>query len=141
MRLTRRQILDALKEWNRAWEVHDLDGVMALFHDDVCFENWTGGRATGKENLRNAWNPWFENHGGFRFAEEETFVDEVAQKALYRWTLCWPSREPGCEGIPERRCGVDILHFRDGKIIRKQTYSKTVVEIGTERVFLTPDNP
>lgn len=47
--------------------------------------------------------------------------------------------EPGYEGIPEERRGVDILHFRNGKIIRKLTYSKTVAEIGKDRVFLTPD--
>ena len=140
MTLTRRQILEALTEWNRAWEAHDLDGVMDLFHQDVIFENWTGGRAAGKVNLRRAWTPWFEKHGGFRFTEEETFVDEEAQKALFRWKLDWPSQEPGYEGIPERRCGVDVLHFRDGKIIRKLTYSKTVLEIGKDRIYLTAGN-
>ena len=136
--LGKEEILGRLAEWNRAWDHHDLEGVMALFHDDVYFENWTGGYAKGKENLRNAWSDWFQNHGDFRFTEEETFVDEGEQKALYRWTLEWPSLEKGFDGKAERRRGVDVLHFKDGKIIQKLTYSKTVLEIEGQRVPLHP---
>jgi len=131
--LSRDDIIKALTKWNLAWDNHDLDGVMELFHDDVLFENWTGGRAKGKENLRKAWAPWFKNHGDFRFTEEETFIDADQQKALYRWQLDWLSLEKGYEGRPETRRGVDVLHFRDGKIIRKLTYSKTTIEIDGER--------
>jgi ketosteroid isomerase-like protein len=134
--LSKKGILQALAQWNLAWDNHDLDGVMQLFHDEVLFENWTGGRAKGKENLRKAWLPWFENHGDFRFTEEETFIDVDAQKVLYRWQLDWPSFEKGFEGKPEKRRGVDILHFRDGKIIKKLTYSKTTIEIHGERMRL-----
>jgi ketosteroid isomerase-like protein len=137
MLLSRKQIKKALTQWNRAWNSHDFDGVMELFHDEILFENWTGGRAKGKEALRHAWSPWFKNHGGFRFTEEETFIDEVEQKALYRWRLDWPSLEQCYEGRPERRWGVDVLHFRDGKIVQKLTYSKTTVEIDGERVRLS----
>jgi ketosteroid isomerase-like protein len=128
----------ALRKWNRAWAEHDLDGVMELFHEDVLFENWTGGRAQGKQALRSAWAPWFADHGGFRFAEEETFIDEAQQKALYRWRLEWPSFEKGYEGRPETRRGVDVIHFQDGRIIRKLSYCKTTVEIDAERVRLVP---
>ncbi|MBI4775755.1 MAG: nuclear transport factor 2 family protein [Deltaproteobacteria bacterium] len=136
--LGREEILGRLAEWNRAWDRHDLEGVMALFHDDIYFENWTGGNARGKENLRNAWSDWFRNHGNFRFTEEDTFVDERGQKALYRWTLEWPSMEKGFEGQAERRRGVDVLHFKDGKIVQKLTYSKTVLEIEGRRVRMNP---
>ncbi len=134
--LSRKEMEEALRRWNRAWDEHDLDGVMELFHPDILFENWTGGRAQGKEALRKAWAPWFRNHGGFRFLEEDTFIDEEGQKALYQWTLEWPSLEEGHEGKPEKRRGVDLLHFQDGKIIRKSTYSKTTLEIGGKRVKL-----
>ena len=133
MILSRREIKNALKQWNLAWDNHDLEGVMKLFHDEVVFENWTGGKAQGKEALWKAWAPWFANHRGFRFTEEETFIDEEEQKALYRWQLEWPSFEKGCEGKPEKRRGVDVLHFRDGKIIKKLTYSKTTIEIEGRR--------
>ena len=137
MKLTRDEMSRALRKWNQAWDNHDLNGVMELFHDDVLFENWTGGKAEGKEALRKAWTEWFENHGGFRFTEEETFIDEAEQKALYRWQLDWPSIEKGHEGKHERRRGVDVLHFKDGKIIRKLTYSKTTIDIDGQRVKLS----
>ena len=119
--------------WNAAWDSHDLDGVMTLFHKDVLFENWTGGKVKGKAALHKAWAPWFENHGGFRFIPEETFIDEAEQKVLYRWQLQWPSFENGYEGQPEIRRGVDVIHFQDGKIIKKLTYSKTTIEIDGKR--------
>ena len=84
MVLTREEIKKALSRWNRAWDNHDIDGVMELFHDDVLFDNWTGGLAKGKENLRRAWGPWFSNHGGFKFTEEDTFIDEDELKTGVR---------------------------------------------------------
>jgi len=137
MKLTREQIKNALAEWNRAWDDHDLDGVMALFHADVVFDNWTGGKAKGMDALRKAWEPWFANHGGFRFTPEDTFIDEDEQKVLYRWQLDWPSFEKGFAGRPEMRRGVDVIHFQDGKIIQKLTYSKTTIEIDGQRVPLS----
>lgn len=136
MNLTREEIITALKKWNSAWDDHDLDGVMELFHSEVVFDNWTGGQARGMDQLRQAWTPWFKNHGGFKFTEEETFIDEKAQKVLYRWQLDWPSFEKGYEGCLERRRGVDVMHFKDGKIIQKLTYSKTTLEIDGKRVKL-----
>jgi ketosteroid isomerase-like protein len=138
MPLSKDEIKRALKQWNLAWDNHDLEGVIKLFHDRVVFENWTGGKAEGKEALRKAWAPWFANHGGFRFTEEETFIDEKEQKVLYRWQLEWPSTEKGYEGKREKRRGIDVLHFQDGKIIRKLTYSKTTIEIDGKRFPLHP---
>jgi ketosteroid isomerase-like protein len=139
MKMTREQIKQALSKWNEAWDAHDLDGVMTLFHDNVVFDNWTGGQARGKEALNKAWQPWFANHGGFRFIPEDTFIDEDEQKVLYRWTLNWPSFEKGFEGQPEIRRGVDVIHFQDGKIIQKLTYCKTTIEIENTRIPLTAD--
>ena len=137
--LPRNEILRALAKWNQAWNQHDLDGVMALFHEDIIFDNWTGGRAQGKENLRKAWEPWFKDHGGFRFIEEDLFIDEAQQKVLFQWTLEWPSNEEGYQGRPEKRRGVDVLHFKDGKIASKSTYSKTTLEIAGKRVKLATE--
>ncbi len=139
--LKRAEIEQLLKKWNQAWDEHDLDGVMDLFHDDIVFENWTGGPARGKEALRKGWAPWFANHGGFRFTEEDTFIDEPGQKVLYRWTLDWPSTEAGYEGKHEKRRGVDVIHFRAGKIIQKLTYCKTTLDIEGRRVRLAATQP
>jgi ketosteroid isomerase-like protein len=138
--LDREKTIEVLTRWNDAWNEHDLDGVMDLLHKEVEFENWTGGSVRGKAALRQAWAPWFANHGGFHFTTEELFVDEKAEKVLFRWALDWPSPEKGHAGQAERRRGVDVMHFRDGKIIKKYTYSKTTLEIGGKRVKLSADN-
>ena len=46
MKLSRQELIKALQDWNQAWDNHDLDGVIALFDDDILFENWTGGKVT-----------------------------------------------------------------------------------------------
>lgn len=138
MELTRKEIETIWDNWNTAWGKHDFESVMEFFHDDILFDNWTGGNAKGKEQLRKAWYDWFANHGNFEFTQEEIFIDEKDQKLLYRWELKWPSFEEGYEGKTEKRRGVDVIHFKDGKIINKLTYSKTTLEIEGKRVKLTP---
>ena len=138
MTLTRQELIDVVSKWELAWNDHDLNGVMDLFHDDVFFEHWHNANVKGKKALRDAWAPWFAKHGGFRFTTEELIVDETAQKVLYRWILDWLSLEKGYEGKAEKRRGVDVLHFQGGKIIKKITYSKTTFEIDGQRIRLTP---
>ncbi|MGC3967400.1 MAG: nuclear transport factor 2 family protein [Pirellulales bacterium] len=49
---------DLILKWNRLWEAHDLEGVLALYHDDAVFsipgaENLPfSGSHRGKEQLR-----------------------------------------------------------------------------------------
>ncbi|GGK85782.1 nuclear transport factor 2 family protein [Amphritea balenae] len=136
--LSREEMLIALKGWIAAWGRHDFEAVMALFHEDILFEHWNGNRVEGKNDLEDGWSPWFKEHEGFYFIDEDIFVDEVEQKALYRWEFHWPSIEPGFDGEPEVRRGIDVLHFKDGQIIQKLTYSKTVLEISGKRQKLTP---
>jgi hypothetical protein len=137
MKLTRKEIETLWDNWNDAWDNHDLEGVMEFFHDEIYFNNWTGGSVKGKEQLKAAWYNWFQNHGNFKFKQEEIFIDEVNQKLLYRWELKWPSFEPQYIDKPEIRRGVDVIHFKNKKIISKLTYSKTTIVIEDKRVKLT----
>ncbi|HPC03957.1 MAG TPA: nuclear transport factor 2 family protein [Syntrophales bacterium] len=136
MKLSRSEILKLMEDWSAAWNRHDFDAVMERFHDDVLFENWTGGRATGKEALRKAWTPWFENHGGFVFRTESFIPDEEGQRVTWQWTLEWPSLEKGFEGKREIRRGIDAIELKDGKVFRKCTYSKTTLEIDGRKIPL-----
>jgi len=126
--LTQRQIELLLKEWYENWNRHDLDLVMALFHNDIVFVNWDGKSIVGKKNLERAWRPWFKNHDNFTFTEIETFIDADQQKALFRWTLDWmpPKMRMPDNRSMEKREGVDVLHFYKGEIIKKFTYSKII---------------
>ena len=92
-------------------------------HQDVRFEHWDGRLLVGRPALRRAWSAWFEGRD-FAFAEEETFIDEQAQKALFRWRLDWSPPLPGRRGAREERRGADVLHFQGGLIAVKLTYCK-----------------
>jgi ketosteroid isomerase-like protein len=128
MPLTHAALLARFDTWLAAWDAHDLDGVMAPMHVDVVFENWTGATVRGKRALRRAWAPWFKEHGNFRFSTEDVFVDEAAQKLLFRWSLEWPAPDAPSPAREIRR-GVDVLHFIDGLIREKHSYSKTATQL------------
>jgi hypothetical protein len=136
MIFARQEILSSIKIWLQAWDQHNLNGVMALMHDDVIFENWTGQRVNGKQALQRSWTPWFLKHNDFLFIAEDIFVDEQDQKVLFQWRLEWPSQETAFKGAQEIRRGVDVLHFLDGKIHKKLTYSKTTLSISGHKVSL-----
>jgi ketosteroid isomerase-like protein len=130
---TRDRMAHDLSRWYRAWSEHDLEGVLALMHDEVRFVHWDGSLVVGKAALRRAWSAWFAGRD-FRFVEEETFLDETARKALFHWRLRWPGPQPGRRGEPEERLGVDVLHFREGLIIRKLSFCQTTVVIAGRRL-------
>jgi len=129
MLLSKDEIIKRIREWLVAWDEYDLDRVMDIMHDEVVFENWTESIICGKNRLQKTWTPWFRNHGNFKFTEEDLFVDELEQKVLFQWKLDWPSLEKDHTGKREIRRGVDIIHFLDGKIYRKSSYSKTTIQL------------
>lgn len=127
--LARVEIEKYFEQWLVAWNNHDINGVMKFIHDEITFENWDGRVISGKTNLKKSWGLWFMHHGNFKFMPEDVFMDEANQKMTFAWTLEWPSLEKKYVGKREKRRGVDILYLREGKIFRKDTYSKTTIEI------------
>lgn len=136
MNLTKNEAISSLREWLMAWNQHDLPKVMDYLHDNVVFENYTGAVIVSKIRLQIAWTPWFLNHGNFSFVEEDIFFDQDEQKMLLQWCLEWPSPEKSFLGKREIRRGADVLYFVDGKVIRKQSYSKTFIQIEKSTVCL-----
>jgi hypothetical protein len=140
MVLSKAEINKLIREWLIEWDKYNLDGVLDIMHEDVIFENWTGALIYGKNNLRKSWIPWFNNHDNFKFSEEDLFIDELEQKVLFQWKLEWKSFEKMHLGANEIRRGVDVIHFQDGKIIRKFSYSKTTIHIDSHPVILIAQN-
>ena len=69
-----------------------------------------------------------ESHGT-HYTSRFSFVEDGGGATRVTWEF---------EGKPERRRGVDVLHFHDGNIIKKLTYSKTTLHIDGKRVRLSP---
>ena len=136
MNLPRVEIKQHFDKWLISWNSHDIEGVMNFIHNDIVFDNWNGQNISGKSNLGKAWKAWFMHHGNFKFILEDVFIDALNQKMVFAWQLEWPSLEKRYAGKPEKRRGVDILYLKEGKIIKKDTYSKTTIEIESLPVAL-----
>ncbi len=136
IKLAKNELLELFKSWLKSWGKYDLNSIMALFHEDIVFKNWDGTVVKGKSLLEKTWRLWFSKGKDFRFIKEDIFVDEEEQKLLFSWRLEWLSNEVEYKGENEIRRGVDIVHFIDGKIIKKESYSKTKVKIGSRNIIL-----
>lgn len=108
--------LDVVDAFGQAWAAHDLEAALALVADDCVFDATgpapDGSRHVGRDAVRQAWQPIFDDvHSSFE--AEETFAsgDRVVQRWCYRW-----------DGGHVR--GVDLFKVRDGKVTEKLSYVK-----------------
>ena len=121
------QIRQTLVELCDAFNAHDLDRIMDLFADDCVLEMprgdkpW-GGRAVGKENVRNGLATRFEGLPDVHYGEPKHYVDEAENTGISKWTLTGTTRD----GARLEVCGCDFYTFRDGLVIRKDSYWKIV---------------
>lgn len=98
------------RRWNDAWNAHDLDAVLDLFHDEVTFTSplaarllpESGGVVRGKDTLRLYWSTALAQRPELQF--ELTGLQAGVDTVLILF------RHPGG---PER---VDVLRLRDGKV-------------------------
>ena len=110
-----------------AFNAHDLDRIMALFADDCVLEMprgdkpW-GSRFEGKQNVRAALATRFEGLPDVHYGSDEHFVDMDADTGMSKWLLTGTTRE----GVRKEVRGCDFYTFRDGKVIRKDSYWKIV---------------
>ena len=115
---TLKQVLDA---FNR----HDLDAIMGYFSDDCSFdfprgpEAW-GQRFTGKEQVREALAGRFKGIPDVHYGDDRHWV--AGDKGVSEWTLTGTTTS----GVKLKVRGCDLWEFREGKIIRKDSYWKII---------------
>ena len=106
-----------------AFDRHDLDGILAHFADDAVFESprgpdrW-GQRFVGKDAVREAFAGRFAGIPDIRYQDDEHFVD--GDRGASEWTLSGTTTDG--QRIEVRGC--DLWTFRDGKVIKKDSYWK-----------------
>jgi uncharacterized protein (TIGR02246 family) len=106
--------------FTEAFNRDDLDAVMGFFTEDSIYDEVNGARSRGKAAIRAAFEPQFRgDYGVIRFLTEDVIVDAEAGKALVRWE-CRVERD----GRRRSWRGLDVLHFRDGRVVEKHTYGK-----------------
>ena len=112
---------DVLDGFNR----HDLDGIMAFFARDAVFESprgpdpW-GTRFEGKDAVRNGLAARFEGIPDVHYGDDRHLA--CGDRGASEWTLTGTTRD----GTRLDVRGCDLWEFRDGLIVRKDSYWKLV---------------
>lgn len=120
-------IRSLLTELSDAFNAHDLDRILALFADDCVLEMprgnapW-GARFEGKLKVREALASRFQGLPDVHYGNTEHFVDTAAETGISKWTLTGTTPD----GVRKEVRGCDFYSFRNGKVIRKDSYWKIV---------------
>jgi len=107
---------EVVEAFGAAWADHDLDAALSMVTDDCVFDATgpapDGARHVGREAIRAAWKPIFDDSASV-FDGEDTFAagDRVVQLWRYTWA----------DGHIR---GVDLFRVRDGLVAEKLSYVK-----------------
>jgi ketosteroid isomerase-like protein len=112
-----------LKAIADAFNGHDLDAIMSYFADDAVFEsprgpNAWGRRFEGKAAVRGGLAARFEGIPDVHYGDDDHFVS--GDRGASEWTLTGTTVDG--EKIEVRGC--DLWTFRDGLVVRKDSYWK-----------------
>jgi ketosteroid isomerase-like protein len=114
-----------LKAFLAAFNAHDLDAIMGLFAEDCEFdmprgtEAW-GTRYVGKSAVREGLATRFAGIPDVHYGDDNHWV--AGNLGISTWLLTGTTKT----GERIRVRGVDLLQFRDGKIVKKDSYWKIV---------------
>ncbi len=117
--------LEILKHLVDAFNAHDLDAVMSFFADHASLDMprgkspW-GTRYVGKENVRNGLRSRFEMLPDVHYGDDRHWATD--DMGVSEWLLTGTLSSG--RKIEVRGC--DHYEFRDGKVIRKDSYWKIV---------------
>ena len=119
----RAQLEKCVVDFTEAFNREDIDEVMSYFADDSIYDEFNDIRHVGKDAIRAAFIPQFEGkYGRMRFYTEDLFIDVDEGKAMIRWVLTL--EEETRQGAYR---GLDLLWFKDGRVVEKHTYCKAKI--------------
>ena len=116
---------ETCKQFLEAFNRHDLDAIMGFFAKDCAMDlprgphPW-GQRLEGKAQIREGCAGRFAGLPDAHYGADRHWV--IGDHGFSEWTLTGTT--PSGDRIEVR--GTDHLEFRDGKIIRKDSYWKIV---------------
>jgi ketosteroid isomerase-like protein len=108
-----------------AFNAHDLDAIMQFFAEDCELfmprgkEPW-GTRYVGKAAVREGLGTRFAGLPDVHYGEDQHWA--AGDRGVSTWLLTGTTKS----GEKIRVRGVDLLEFRDGKVIKKDSYWKIV---------------
>jgi ketosteroid isomerase-like protein len=119
--------LAMIRQIANAFDQHDLEGIMAHFADDAVFDaprgpERHGQRFVGRDAIREAFAGRFSGIPDVRYQDDEHFVD--GDRGASEWTLSGTTTTG--QRIEVRGC--DLWVFRDGKVVKKDSFWKIRTE-------------
>jgi ketosteroid isomerase-like protein len=117
--------IDTLDAVMAAFNSHDLDAIMEFFAEDSSFDTsagpdqW-GQRLHGKDAIRQDLAKRFASTPDAHYATERHWVNE--RLAVSEWLFTGT----GKDGKRHEMRGCDLWEFENQKIVRKDSYRKTV---------------
>lgn len=119
-------ILVTLKQLLEAFNRHDLDAIMDFFADDCTMDMprgsdpW-GRRYVGKDQVREGLSGRFAGIPDVHYGNDRHWACGN-EFGVSEWTLTGTTTA----GVPVEVLGCDLYTFRDGKIMRKDSFWKIV---------------
>ncbi|HJU47667.1 MAG TPA: nuclear transport factor 2 family protein [Gaiellaceae bacterium] len=116
---------ETLEQIADAFNRHDLDAIMAFFAEDAVFESpagpdpW-GRRFVGAEQVRAGFAARFDGIPDVHYGDDTHWVSGA--RGVSEWTLTGTTRAG--ERLQVRGC--DLWAFRDGKVVKKDSFWKIV---------------
>ncbi len=114
-----------LKAITDAFNAHDLDAIMEFFADDCSFDlprgpdPW-GKRFTGKAAVREGLATRFKGLPDVHYSDDRHWIS--GNMGVSEWLLTGTTSD----GVRIEVRGCDHWEFRDGKVVRKDSYWKIV---------------
>jgi steroid delta-isomerase-like uncharacterized protein len=122
----------AIKRYNEAWNVQDLDAIVAMHAPDMVFANHTAGESATGAEVRDHIASIFATWPDLRFQTRRLYVREglVVQEWTATATHSNVMRRGDLEAPPTGETiswdGIDSIPFEDGLVKRKDVYSDSV---------------
>ena len=120
-----RSALDTVQAQLDAFNAHDLDAIMSFFADDCVLElprgpePW-GRRLEGREQVRDGLASRFAGIPDVHYGDARHWL--AGDRGCSEWLLTGTTTQG--ERIAVRGC--DLFAFRDGEVVRKDSYWKLV---------------
>jgi ketosteroid isomerase-like protein len=112
----------------QAMNAHDLEALLACFHDDYRSEQpaHPARTFTGRNQVRQNWSKLFESIPDFRaeLLRVAVAANEEWAECIWRWT-----KE---DGTPLEELGVSIFGTRDGRIAWARLYYEEIEREGAD---------
>lgn len=119
------EILDQISE---AFNNNDLDAMLSHFHEDGVFVNAVGPAETGdvyagKEQIREFFSNLFANMNSISWnINHPNIISDCGKYTTTQWNRIGVDKD----GNRTEWLGCDIYEFKDGLVVKKDTYIKVV---------------